>query len=262
MKDLRITMVQTSLHWENQQRNLEMFEKLLSGIKKGSTDLIVLPEMFATGFTMNVKKVADVMDGDAVAWMKKISLNKNAGVCGSLVIKSKNKFYNRLICMMPDGFLKTYDKRHLFRMAKEHRYYTAGQQKLIVKWKGWTICPLVCYDLRFPVWSRNEKRNPYDVLIYVANWPERRRNSWQVLGCARAIENQSYVVAVNRIGKDGNGIVYSGDSAVFDPHGIKISKTIARQTSVETVNLSSKKLMDWRKIFPALTDADTFKIKF
>jgi len=256
MEDLRVTIVQPTLTWEDVDANLAMFTNKLA---PASTDLIVLPEMFSTGFTMNVSKVGEGMDGKALQWMKKISAEKKCVVTGSLVIKENDHFYNRLIWMKPDGAYEKYDKRHLFRMGEENQTYTAGKDKIIVSLKGWKICPLVCYDLRFPVWSRNSVG--YDCLIYVANWPEVRSYAWNHLLIARAIENQSYVIGVNRVGKDGNDMPHSGDSAVINAKGLIISKTKPNEESVETVVLSYKELEEFRKAFPVAMDADKFKLE-
>ena len=238
-----------------------MFDALFKKIKKGSTDLILIPEMFSTGFTMQAADYAQNMNGPAVSWMKAVARSKNAVVCGSLIITEKNKFFNRLVWMKPDGSFETYDKRHLFRMAHEEQTYTGGKRKIITVLKGWKICPLVCYDLRFPVWSRRTGKEDYDLLLYVANWPERRNHPWKQLLMARAIENQSYVAGLNRIGKDGNGVNHTGDSAVIDPLGNKISITKASQNSIETVVLKRKVLDDWRMQLKAWMDADEFVLK-
>jgi len=261
MKDLRITIIQTKLHWHEPESNLNLFGALLGQIKKGSTDLILLPEMFTTGFTMDAAMFAEGMNGRSVSWMKNAAKQKNAIVCGSVIIKEKNKFFNRLIWMRPDGTYETYDKRHLFRMAGEHKTYTPGVKKLIVDCKGWKVCPLVCYDLRFPVWARKTEKENYDLLIYVANWPVKRNHAWKVLLMARAIENQSFVAGLNRIGKDGNGYLYTGDSAVIDPMGAKISNTASSKPAIETVVLDAKLLTAWRKQMQTPLDADDFVIK-
>jgi predicted amidohydrolase len=269
MADLKITFVQSRLHWENIPANLAMFSSFLKKIKRGSTDLIMLPEMFSTGFTMNASRVAEDMNGSAVQWMKRTASEKKCVVCGSLIIAEGAKYFNRLIWMRDDGSYEYYDKRHLFRLAGEEKIYTPGKEKIIVEVKGWKILPLICYDLRFPAWSRNgfftpnsELRTPdFDLLIYVANWPARRDYAWRQLLIARAIENQSYVVGLNRTGKDGNGILHRGYSIVIEPMGEKISKTKPNVTSVETVKLPAKKLREVRKNLPFLIDADTFNIK-
>lgn len=260
MEDLRITIVQSKLYWENTDKNLEHFSLLLKQVKAGSTDLILLPEMFSTGFSMNAKQFAENKNGKAIKWMKQMAAEKRAVISGSIMTEENGKFYNRLIWMKPDGTYQHYDKRHLFRMGKEEQTYTRGSMKIYTEVKGWKILPLVCYDLRFPVWSRQQKE-PYDLLIYVANWPARRRFAWQQLLTARAIENISYVAGLNRIGTDGNNILHTGNSAVLDFMGTRISKTKPRMQSVETITLSGKNLQNFRKEFPALMDADDFEIK-
>ena len=258
MKDLTISIIQSSLHWENIDANLNMFSEKIFSIKEKS-DLIVLPEMFSTGFTMNNKPLAEKMTGRTVEWMKRMAKEKNCVVTGSVIIEEKKKYYNRLIWMMPNGKFKTYDKRHLFRYAGEEKYYSAGKKKLIVKLNGWKVCPLVCYDLRFPVWIRN-KNKQYDVLLFVANWPERRNYPREALLLARAIENQSYVIGVNRVGKDGGDINHSGDSVFINPQGEVISKANPNEETIMTVALSYSALEEWRKKFPAWMDADKFRL--
>lgn len=259
MADLKLTLVQTSLLWEKPEANRNHFDLVLKSFKKGSSNLIVLPEMFTTGFTMNAEGVAEKMDGPTVAWMAALAAKKNAVVCGSLVISEKKKYFNRLIWMQPDGKYSFYDKRHLFRMAGEHNIYASGTKKLEVELQGWNICPLICYDLRFPVWSRSN--GDFDLMIYIANWPKQRSFAWNQLLVARAIENQCYVAGLNRIGRDGKQNEYSGDSVVLDAYGQKISSTKPTNSSVETVVLSLKKLKDFRKSFPVFMDADKFKIQ-
>lgn len=263
MRDLKITLIQSTLHWENVDANLKMFSDKIADIRE-QTDLIVLPEMFSTGFTMNNKVVAETMQGKTVEWMKQKAKEKNCVVTGSLIIEEKKQFYNRLVWMTPGGKCKTYDKRHLFRYAGEEKYYSAGKKKLIVELNGWKICPLVCYDLRFPLWSRNKfnkkGEGQYDLLLYVANWPKRRNHPWKTLLMARAMENQAYVVGLNRVGNDGNNVSHSGDSSAINFKGEIISKTKAHEESIETVVLSKKDLEEWRKIFPAWMDADRFKV--
>jgi len=266
---MKITFIQTALHWEDRTKNLEHFEKLFSKINNDQ-DLIVLPEMFATGFTMNPKKNAEPANGESLAWMKKKAIEKNAVVTGSLSVSENGKFYNRLFWVDPSGIVQEYDKRHLFRMAKEDEHYTAGEKKLITKIANWKICPLICYDLRFPVWSRNvftpdnslkaKGTWDYDVLIYVANWPQVRSHPWKSLLIARAIENQCYVIGVNRVGKDGNDFDHSGDSVVIDPKGEIISATKAFAESVESLELSRTYLDEFRAVFPVGLDADRFTI--
>lgn len=256
MQDLTVSFLQSSLYWENSVANLAMFEEQLWKIK-GKTDILVLPEMFTTGFTMNAEKYAEPMNLTTFKWMKQQSAQTGAAVVGSFIVKEKSHFYNRLLWMMPDGNFHAYDKAHLFRMANEQLVFTAGTSKLIVHWKGWKIFPLICYDLRFPVWSRN-KNNEYDVVLYVANWPEARREAWKILLQARAIENLSYVVGVNRIGQDGLGISYAGDSCVVGPKGEWLVQPIDNKEVVVTTVLSMQSLLTFREKFPADQDADPF----
>jgi len=259
MNDLKVTILQTELHWENIDENLKMFSSKLDAIKDVG-DLIVLPEMFTTGFTMNPEKHAESMNGKAVMWMKEQAKKNNCVITGSFACVEDGNYYNRLVWMKADGNYSVYDKRHLFTMVSEHEHYTAGTKKIIEELNGWKFCPLICYDLRFPVWSRNTKHTQYDVLIYVANWPERRAHPWKALLLARAIENQSYVIGVNRVGKDGNEISHSGDSAIIDFKGEIKSKISAHEIGAETINLSYQELLEFRKQFPVLNDADNFSI--
>ncbi len=260
MDHLIITTIQTNLYWQDINKNLVHFDEKVDAIKE-HTDIIVLPEMFTTGFTMNPKVFAEEHGGKGLQWMQQKSKEKNCVLVGSISIKDGEKFYNRLYWVMPDGTYQFYDKRHLFQMGKEDLYYTAGSKKFVVEYKGWKICPLICYDLRFPVWSRNTKENTYDVLIYVANWPEVRSYPWKQLLIARAIENQSYVVGVNRIGQDGNAITHSGNSCMLNPRGEIISKTKAHEDVSETVSLSFTYLEEFRKVFPVMLDGDEFEVK-
>ena len=259
---MNITFLQTDLYWHNPVANRAMLEERIFDLAE-PTDLIILPEMFTTGFTMDVQSVAEPMNLTTFRWMKQMAAQTKAVVTGSYVVHEGGNYFNRLIWMQPDGQFDTYDKRHLFRMAGEDATYTAGTHRIVKEWKGWRICPLVCYDLRFPVWSRNLQTEStdfdYDLLIYVANWPAVRRNPWNVLLQARAIENLSYVVGVNRVGKDGNGHPYSGDSALIDFKG----DLLFRQTDTEIVHqqaLSMDELRAFRKKFPANLDADRFQI--
>ncbi|HVD97495.1 MAG TPA: amidohydrolase [Cytophagaceae bacterium] len=258
MQDLTITILQSDLYWENPGANLAMFEEKIWKIN-APTDLIVLPEMFTTGFTMNAEALAEPMNLTAFKWMKQQSAQTGAAITGSVIIKEQDHYYNRLIWMEPDGKYFYYDKRHLFRMAEEHQVYTPGADKLLVSWKGWNIRPLVCYDLRFPVWSRN-RNNEYDLLLYVANWPEARKLPWKVLLQARAIENLSYVVGVNRVGKDGKEIPYSGDSSIISPKG-EILWQKENSEEIFTYTLNKTELSSFRAKFPADMDADEFSIK-
>ncbi len=262
MNELSITVIQSNLHWENVDQNLAMFAQKLSAIEI-TTDLIVLPEMFNTGFSMESAKLAETMNGKTVTWMKEMAKKSNAAIIGSLIITENENYYNRLVWSQPNGECFTYDKRHLFRMADEDKSFSAGQERLIINYKGWRICPLVCYDLRFPVWSRNsdaEGKTAYDCLIYIANWPEARKAPWSKLLEARAIENQCYLVGVNRVGNDGKEIAYSGNSAIIDPKGEEICSFKESAEMTQTGSLSLKELNDFRAKFPVEMDADEFKI--
>jgi predicted amidohydrolase len=258
MKDLRLTILQTPLLWEDNNGNLMFLEEQLRVVKKNSTDIIVLPEMFNTGFTMNAARVAETMQGTGIGWLKNIAVKKNSFVCGSLIIKERGKYFNRLIMMAPDGTYHHYDKRHLFRMAGEDKVFTGGKKHLTVMVKGWKVSPFICYDLRFPVWCRTTSHT--DLMIFIANWPQRRYHAWSSLLLARAIENQCYVAGVNRVGTDGKGIAYSGDSAILDPWGNYETQIIQNTSACLTVRLRHKKLTEIRKNFPAFLDADKFKI--
>lgn len=265
MTDLRITLIQANLHWENLDKNLDMFSQKISSIKE-ETDLILLPEMFSTGFTMNAKANAEDMNGKTMNWLRSKSKEKNCVITGSMIIRdqadssSETKYYNRLIWMKPDGTFDYYNKRHLFRLAEEQKTYEVGTKKIITEINGWKICPLVCYDLRFPVWSRRTKQEDYDLLIYVANWPDRRIHAWKQLLIARAIENQSYVVGVNRVGSDGHNIPHSGLSTVVDFKGESLSKKNEGVEVVETITLGKSSLEEFRKQFQFDRDADQFTI--
>lgn len=285
MQDLSVTIIQTNLFWENPTANLASLEEKIAQIVL-PTDLIILPEMFNTGFTMNVKAVAEPMNLTTFRWMKQQAKQTRAVITGSFIVKEGEQFFNRLIWMRPDGSFETYDKRHLFRMGEEDKTFTAGTKRLIVELKGWRICPLICYDLRFPVWSRNferkergraEKKNTnlenartlhhiphtsnlnYDLLIYVANWPEVRSKVWDTLLQARAIENQSYCIGVNRVGMDGMNLVYSGNSAVIDFKGSQLFYQNDAEI-IKNYTLNKLELENFRNKFPAHLDADEFEI--
>ncbi len=257
--NLNITLIQSTIYWEDVEKNLLHLSNKLEVINS-PTDIIVLPEMFTTGFTMKPDMHAEVHGGKGLQWMQQQAVKKQCVVTGSISVKEENSYYNRLYWVKPDGTFLIYDKRHLFSMGKEDLHYQKGSNKLIVDYKGWKICPLVCYDLRFPVWSKNIKENPYDVLIYVANWPEVRSYPWKQLLIARAIENQCYVAGVNRIGADYNNINHTGDSVIINPKGEIISKTTANEDSTETVSLSLDYLKEFRETFPVLNDGETFTI--
>jgi predicted amidohydrolase len=261
LSNLRVTIVQTELAWHDPSANRVRFETLIQPLA-GQTDLIVLPEMFTTGFTMAAAQVAEPMNGPSVEWLRKTAARVNATITGSMVIEDGSRYFNRLVWMRPDGTSAAYDKRHLFRMAREQEHYAAGQRRLVVDIGGWKICPQVCYDLRFPAWSRNRLGTEagYDVLIYVANWPDRRRYAWQTLLRARAIENLSYCIGVNRVGKDAQGHAYAGDSAVIDFLGQPVTEHSEKEW-VATVNLDRAALDGFRAKFPAHLDADEFSIK-
>lgn len=266
MQDLSVTIIQTNLFWENPTANLANLEEKMAEIPL-PTDLIILPEMFTTGFTMNAKSVAEPMNFTTFKWLKQQAKRTQAVITGSFIVKEGQHFFNRLIWMRPDGSFETYDKRHLFRMGEEDKTFTAGTKRLIVELKGWRICPLICYDLRFPVWSRNsysplanrKSQIEYDLLIYVANWPSVRSQVWDTLLQARAIENQSYCIGVNRVGKDGMNLEYSGNSVVIDFKG----NQLFYQKEGEVLNnqiLSKTELEEFRAKFPAYLDADDFEI--
>lgn len=256
---LSVTIIQSDLIWENPDENLKQFETKINSISE-KTDVIVLPEMFTTGFTMNPIQHAETHEGKGLCWMQQIAKNKKCALVGSLSVKENNNYYNRLYWVFPDGTYQFYNKRHLFSMGNEPQYYVSGNEKIIIEYKGWKICPLVCYDLRFPVWSRNSNNNQYDILIYVANWPAVRAYPWRHLLIARAIENQCFVVGVNRIGEDANKIGHSGDSLIINSRGEIINKPNPNQEIIETLSLSKSELIEFRKSFPVLNDADNFDI--
>jgi omega-amidase len=257
MSVFRTTLLQTSLLWENKKQNLAMLDQWLSGIKQ-PTDLIILPEMFSTGFSMNTT-FADDMTGETISWMQQHAQRLNTPICGSLMMKEGEHFVNRFIWMDPFGEMLFYDKRHLFRMGHEHDHFEAGNKRLIIDYKGWKLFPVVCYDLRFPVWLRRTPAFDYDVLIIVANWPERREHHWRTLLQARAIENQSYVFAVNRVGTDGNNVSHSGWSGIVSPKGEWLLEMENRE-EMRTMAVEKSLLMDWRTSFPAADDADIFSL--
>lgn len=256
MQTLRITTIQADLRWEDTAANLQRFNAFLKEIPQNS-DLIILPEMFSTGFTMHPERVAH-QASTTIDWMRSKAAEKEAVVTGSVVVEENNHYFNRLIWMQPDGQFDHYDKAHLFGLAGEDKSYSAGRALRIFEWKGWKICPMICYDLRFPVWSRNTQG--YDLLIYVASWPLARVEAWKTLLQARAIENQSYVIGVNRVGKDGNDYTYSGDSCVVDYAG----NVIYRATGVEqhsTLSLDYDAQQLFRRKLPYLKDQDSFVLK-
>ena len=276
MAPLTITTLQTNLVWENKNANLQLLGKKINGLQE-KTEIVVLPEMFSTGFSMQPKLFAETMEGETVHWMKEISASNKIILTGSLIIEENDRFYNRLIWMLPNGEFGYYDKRHLFGLAQEDKYYTAGNKRLIASVKGWKINLQICYDLRFPLWARNrivpieksmeeeshtspETRPEFDVLLYVANWPERRSHAWKTLLCARAIENQCYVIGVNRVGVDGNNVSHSGNSLVIDPLG-EVLYHMADEEDIFTITLQKEWLNDVRKKFPFWKDADDFNFR-
>ncbi|MEO6452424.1 MAG: nitrilase family protein [Ginsengibacter sp.] len=275
MQSLSITIIQPNLAWENKTENLYRISQKIESIKD-KTEVVILPEMFSTGFSMNTELLAEKMDGETIEWMRKIASSKKIILTGSLIIEEAGKYFNRLVWMLPNGNYGYYDKRHLFAFANEDRHYTPGNKRLIASVKGWKINLLICYDLRFPVWARqtpSPNLSPggeghlrgdggefeYDLLIFVANWPERRITAWKTLLQARAIENQCYVVGVNRVGEDGNKINYCGDSMIIDPVG-EILYQKSHEEDVFTCTLQKEKLTGAREKFPFWKDADEFKL--
>lgn len=255
---MKITLVQADIAWENKELNFSKYESLLNSLA-GKTDLLILPEMFSTGFSMNCEQMSENMNGQTMQWIRKITSGSGFAMIGSFIATENGKYYNRLVFMKPNGNYCSYDKGHLFRMEKENKYYTKGNQPVIYTFKDWKFSLQICYDLRFPVWSRNVNMG-YDVLVYIANWPQVRRNVWNTLLPARAIENQSYVVGVNRIGKDGNNIDYCGDSMIVDPKGKIIAQTKMYAEELITHEISLDDLHLFREKFPVWEDADRFKL--
>lgn len=257
MENLRITAVQSDISWHNTEENLARVESLVKNYK-ASSDLIILPEMFNTGFSMKPEKISERMDGEAADFLRRLSREVNADITGSIAVRENSLYYNRLVWCKPDGRMFTYDKRHLFRMSGEEKVYAAGSELLTVELKGWRIRPFICYDLRFPVWSRNSGLE-YDLSVFTANWPASRGPHWDTLLRARAIENQSYVAGINRTGSDGNGNLYDGRSSVIDFCGNTMYQADEGEC-VFTVELSYSDLISYRESFPAWKDADSFKI--
>jgi len=263
MSDIRIALLQSDLQWENPKANLKMFEKKINGINE-NVDIVVLPEVFTTGFTMEPMGVAEPFKGDTFRWMEKTARERNIVLVGSKPVQENGKFYNRLIWMQPDGNYYKYDKRHLFSFAGETKNYSPGKERVIVEYKGWKFLLIICYDLRFPVWCKNNYNSEYgleyDCIINIANWPAPRRHVWDILLKARAIENQSYMVGVNRIGEDGNGVKHRGDSAVICPKGEVLSTLKPDEEKTDIVNMSRKTLDEFRSKFRVWEDWDNFKI--
>jgi predicted amidohydrolase len=256
MANLRVSLVQTDLIWEDSAANCAQLEEKLAGLA-GETDVIVLPEMFATGFSMS-ETGAEIGRGPALQWMQLQANRLGVLLVGSLKVKHQNSLYNRLYAVQPDGTYQVYDKRHLFRMADEHTHYQAGEKQVVISYLGWNIAVFICYDLRFPVWSRN-LGSAYDAAIYVANWPAPRATAWRTLLQARAIENLSYVIGVNRIGTDANGLTYAGDSLLVDFKG-GLLLDLASHDQIATAELSATELAEFRDKFPAHLDADSFSL--
>ncbi len=255
MSALTVSLIQRDIAWESKAENLQVYDQLLQQVQQ--PDLIVLPEMFNTGFTMNAAAMAEPMDGEGVQWLQSRAATYQAVLMASLIIEEGGHYYNRLIWMPPDGQYQTYDKRHLFSMTEEPRHFTPGQSQLRVQLKGWKLCPVVCFDLRFPEWLRNQ--DYYDALLVNANWPEKRAHHWKTLLQARALENQCYVVGVNRVGEDGNKVPFSGDSMVVDPVGEPL--THLRYTEqVTTITLEGEKLTKTRRHMPFLQEQDGYQL--
>lgn len=257
MSTLNLTILQSELQWHDAAANRHMFDTALARIME-PTDLVVLPEMFTTGFSMDAPNLAESMDGETIQWMREKAAELQAALCGSLIIRDNDDYFNRFVCAHPSGDLHCYDKRHLFRLADEQHHYRQGNERTVFSINGFRICPMVCYDLRFPVWSRN--RGDYDVLLYVANWPSRRHLAWATLLRARAIENLSYAVGVNRIGTDGNGLPYAGGSAIIDYLGQDIAD-LGDQPGHVTAALEFAELSKFRKRFAFHKDADRFELR-
>lgn len=255
---LHLALLQTSLYWENPNENLISLSQKIDALPE-QVQLVVLPEMFTSGFTMNPAAAAENMHGKSIEWMRKTSMKKQLALVGSLVIAENNQYFNRLVFVHPSGKMEQYNKRHLFTLAGENKVYTSGKERLIVNYNGWRICPLVCYDLRFPVWSRNTE--DYDLLIYVANWPKPRVDAWDALLKARAIENMSYVAGVNRVGVDGNKHEYSGHSAVYDALGRMVVVPQIDEEKIVSAVLDKKSLQTNREKLKFLDDQDAFSLK-
>ena len=260
MHPLSVTLIQSNLHWENKEANLKQFAEKIQ-LQTAQGQLVILPEMFSTGFSMNPAQLAETMEGPTVQWMKEMAAKQKIILTGSVIIQEEEKFFNRLLWVLPNGVVAHYDKRHLFAFAGEDRFYASGNKRFIASVNGWKINLQICYDLRFPVWARQQITDApeYDLLVYVANWPERRSHAWKTLLTARAIENQCYVIGVNRVGEDANGINHSGDSMIVDPLG-QILYHSAQEEAITTHLLNPEHLQDCRTRFPFWKDADTFSI--
>ena len=256
--EIKVALIQTDLVWEEAQTNRKAFEKLLSELSDDVT-LAVFPEMFTTGFSMQPREISETMEGPSISWMKQLAAKLQISICGSLVIEDNDQFFNRFVMVTEVGEVYSYDKRHTFTLSGEHKEYTAGKEKVIIDFKGWKICPQVCYDLRFPVWSRNTE--DYDLLIYVANWPKTRIEAWDALLRARAIENMSYCIGVNRIGSDGNGYEFNGHSIAYDGLGHSMTNFESGKAGVQIITLNKEHLEDIRHRLRFLEDRDTFSLE-
>ena len=256
-EELNVTIIQSQLYWEDCKANRIHFTEKIKAIK-GKTDLIILPEMFTTGFTMNANSLAEKEEGETLRWMQEQALKNNCAITGSMIVSENKNYYNQLFFVYPNGTFKTYKKRHTFTLAGEDKVYSSGKKRIVLDFLGWKICPLICYDLRFPVWARNT--NNYDLLIYVANWPERRISAWDALLKARAIENMSYCFGVNRTGTDGNGHQYNGHSAAYDVLGEQISESNNEIEFTQTIRLQKSHIEKNRKHLQFLNDMDTFEL--
>lgn len=257
-KELNIVAIQANLTWGNPAKNRLYFEQVINKLTS-NTNLVVLPEMFSTGFTMKPSSVSETMNGATVSWMINMAKTHNIGIIGSMVIQENNQYFNRAIFVHPSGSLEIYDKRHLFSLAGEDRQYTPGTNRIVIQFKGWRICPFICYDLRFPVWSRNTDN--YDVLLFMANWPIPRIDAWDTLLKARAIENMSYCIGVNRIGEDENGYQYNGHTSAYNFLGEKVASTAEGKEDVLHCEISKTKLDEFRQKLNFLKDQDSFKIQ-
>ncbi|WP_436517837.1 amidohydrolase [Ekhidna sp. To15] len=259
MQDLTISLIQANLHWEEIDANLAMFEEMIWSIDQ--TDLVVLPEMFTTGFSMNAKQLAEPPGGKTFKWMRQMATQRKVAITGSYMIKEQGQYFNRLYFVYPDGSSQQYDKKHLFTLAAEGETFTSGQDRLILEYLGWKIHPLICYDLRFPVWARSRKTDnalyEYDLVLYVANWPDTRVNAWDTLLKSRAIENLAYAAGVNRVGDDEASKSYNGHSGVYTPKGEELAFSEGKEV-ILTTTLSAEEMHAYRKDFPFQADADDF----
>ena len=257
MNDLNLCLVQTTLHWQDKNANLHHFESIIKHIH--AADLIVLPEMFTTGFSMEVDRLWDEPEGHTLDWMRSMADQSGAAITGSFIVREGQKYFNRLYFVLPGGQFYTYDKRHLFTLAGEEKVFSPGNERLVLDFKGWRIMPLICYDLRFPVWCRNTDNA--DLTIFVANWPQRRAMPWSSLLKARAIENMCYVAGLNRVGDDGDGVTHSGNSAVYDELGNELLLLTPSEHDVRSITLNKEKMYHSREKFGFLQDRDDFEVK-